>query len=409
MKWPLALALSIAAFGADRITWQKQTPSGTPGSTTWPLLSNGFWTSLYDTVNQRGIEYIAGNQNFIYSGSIWKYASGTNAFTLQNSNGSNLCPAQGGPVDTPTYPQSRHPYGGTMYDTRRNWVWQMGGVCALFVPIDTYYYDLATDVWAQVTTAHNPGDSEVTPYASTYDSVHDVLILWTSATFACPSQPCTTGVVWVFARTAENPIPGTLTAAQAATGAVADDWVDVAITIPSSTAGHYQDFYYITEETGTFFDSTSGLVYILGGCDRAGTGHGSGMFTYDPVAKSVSMLSPTGRPPVETFTANGGCRIPLAWDDSSRTLYYHQASGSGAPADWAYKPATNAFTSLSVTGTGPGSNVVAITHFDNACNCVVAFTSAISGSFDVWQGLITAPSPSAPKSGKMATSGKTRQ
>lgn len=380
------------------ISWQLQTP---PGGGWLATTANGFWTSFFDPIHQAGFEYISGDYNEIYSAQIWNYKAGaTNTFTKISDNGTSSpttapCEWQGGPADVLHWPGARHPYGGTAQDSKRWWMLQSGGVCATKVPpndippTSTYYYDLRAQQWTKLTAPSAPSPSPA--YTSWYDSDYDAWFWHVKQDF--PSPPSTTSPLHVYCRTADNPTPGTLTANQTTAGcATADDWTAISTTVPLSVAGHFDDIYYSDSEARMFYDSTSHKAFMFGGCDNSESFVGTGMFEYDVPTKTWSKITPSNRPPAETNLSGGACQIPLGWDPMTRTMYYHQQSGTGAPADWVYERATNTFTKLTTSGTGPGTNI-SIPHYDQSTNQFVAFVNN-SSLWDIYLGTINgAPIP----------------
>jgi len=114
----LCCLLCLKSAHAD-VSWTKQPkPANTPGYVGW-------FTYPYDPVS--GQMLLWANDGGIYSTHMRFYSPITNAFTSIPGTGTNMDSC---PLDSPTMPGDRHPDGQMAVDTKRNVLWDFGGVQA---------------------------------------------------------------------------------------------------------------------------------------------------------------------------------------------------------------------------------------------------------------------------------------
>jgi hypothetical protein len=233
--------------------------------------------------------------------------------------------------------------------------------------LDMYYLTLnadpTADVWHRVYPGNLPGNGEA---SMAYDPVDDVLILMNNFGVYryCPSLM--------------NLTPGQLSTMQVSAGCtVPDEW-----TLDATPVGPPGACF-----TNIIYDPATMLVISIGGasCDGS-TFYGNQVWAYNLYSKTWTQkcLACLQTPPANAAgQPQVGDGIPaLAYDPISHVILFHQAYGTGAPADWAYNPATDSYVQLSAIG-GVANPFSVPTAFDPVNNVFVLWSS---GSSLIWQG-----------------------
>jgi hypothetical protein len=363
-----ATGTSNTTSGSGSVTWSQ--PSQTAG---WP--GNSAWITLpYDPVSGQTILYgTPAGASGDYPSDLFFYNSATNAFThLGGTGGNGTCTA-----DTATQPGERLPVGQMAVDTKRNMLWIYGGLnpnCAQSPRQDMYYLTLnanpMNDVWHQVKPAHLP--LPAIEASMIYDPVDDVLFAYGYDSNASTSDQ------WIYCRTAENPTPGTPTAAQKAAGcSVGDDWNEI---------NHGTAHPIASQMVGMIYDPVNHKVLMYGGMTSGGT-QVNETWVYDVPSHTWTQKCQNScvAPPVGADNV----AIPaLAYLPGAQKFWLHQSSGAGAPADWQYDPSADTWTKMTSSGTAVTDNM-AMT-YDVAQNKLIGWYQGAGAR--LWVGQMAAAS-----------------
>jgi hypothetical protein len=337
---------------------------------------------LFDPVSQQTVLYgILNGSNSIYSTDLFFYNSATNIWSHLGGNGSM---ADNCVADTATWPGNRHPGWQMAIDTKRNVLWLASGVCQGNNLNDLYYLRLnanpLNDTWYKL-----PTPAHVPPYyvsAMAYDPDDDVLFWYGYDGGAAQHNS------WVYCRTEENATPGVLTAKQSTAGcANPDDWTQVA------TASQPLGMAF----PGMVYDPITKKVILYGGNSSSLATSYNQTWAYDvPSHTWTQKALSTSAPPVDVGLITA--QPALVYNTSTGKVIFHQASNTGAPADWQYDTVGDAWTKLSSSGGGPAIDTEMA--YDSGRNTLVTFSRSGPGVADVWQGQLstggaTAPAPSA--------------
>ena len=452
----LVTSLSAGATAPAAVEWTQM-----PQTTPW---SSGIgWNSFfYDTLKHRilfmGIEPNEGND--IYAHTLWSYDVPTNQMTRLGGGLNSLgqppdqdtCPPSVTPPgqpsadDTPTWPGPRHPYHQMVWDTHRNGLWLMGGVCGGYAYADTYFYDSATEAWTQLQPAHFP--TYRVGMSMFYDSDTDALVVYGY------DGGASTHDMWIYC-----PVDGggSLTPAQSNAGClVPNDWSEVplqngvvdvngsdvtwvsgdqfdprwklgVIFIGASDSGTNYPLASISDanhlklnfnlgvmshvayhvqppgwtEPGLVYDSTSKKAILYGG----GTNQ---TWSYDVAGKVWRDLRPDTSPPDDNYFPEP----TLAYDPTLGRVLFHQRTGAGGPADWSYTLASNHWTQIA-SGTGFYVSDSAAQASPNSTDQVMVVDPvdnvlvAWSGGVQLWQGQLNAVTADAGTSSSTSDAGGT--
>src|SRR5581483_11205782 len=308
---------------------------------------------------------------------LYAYSASTNTFTRISGTQSavDACP-----LDTPTQPGDRHPLWQMAIDTKRNLLWIYGGLnqtCS--APSgpdanprqDMYYLALnpnpATDTWHQVTPAHIPAANGYA--AMVYDPDDDVLFAFGS------DGSSLTHTNWVYCRTAENPVPGTLTSKQSAAGCASpDDWSLVSVAGGVQPPG--------VAFPGMVYDTVTKKVIQYGGMNGGLATAYNQTWAYDVPTKTWTRKAlSTSAPPA--YNGSYSAQPALAYNSKTNKVLFHQTSNTGAPADWQYDPVADTWTLVSSAG---GSTTDQVMTYDSANNVLIGYNLGASGNPEVWIG-----------------------
>jgi YetA-like protein/Bacterial Ig-like domain (group 1) len=360
-------AIGTAGSAGASVTWNDQAQtSGWPGY-------GGYFTILFDPVAQQTILYsVLNGSESIYSTDLFFYNSTNNIWTHLGGTGSmvdNCVP------DGPTWPGNRHPGWQMAIDTKRNFYWIAGGVCQGANLNDLYYLQLTSnplnDTWHKVATpAHLP---PIIDGAMAYDPDDDVLFL-----FGYDGGPSTNNN-WVYCRTAENPTPGVPTAKQAGAGCTnPDDWNEIQPiggVQPQGIAYPGMVYDTVTKKMIQFGGNSGSLIIAY-----------NQTWAYDVPSKTWTQKAlATIPPPIEVGLITA--QPALAYNSATNKVLFHQASNTGAPADWQYDPVADTWTELSSSGGGPAIDTMMA--YDSAKNVLVTFSRSGPGVADIWQGTLS--------------------
>ncbi len=393
-----------ASAGANSVTASSGTLSGSPvvfsatgalpsqappatGPITWTLQSRtatwpsyvGWLVFLFDSVSQQSIFYAGPTigAHGIYATDLYAYNALNNVFTRISGVGSraDVCP-----LDTPSQPGDRHPLWQMAMDTKRNSMWIYGGLnvnCFATSGPDTnprhdmYYLSLNSnpmnDQWTQVTPAHIPVANGAS--AMVYDSDDDVLFAFGSDTASQQRDN------WVYCRTAENPVPGTLTTKQSTAGCTApDDWSQV------NPAGGVQPLG--VSFPGMVYDTLTKKVILYGGMGSSLVTSYNQTWAYDiPTHKWTQKALATTPPPV--YNGSYIAQPALAYNSRTNKVFFHQTANTGGPADWQYDPVADVWTKVG-NGGSPNDQVMA---YDSANNLLIAYNlNPSTGYTEMWKG-----------------------
>ncbi len=245
---------------------------------------------------------------------------------------------------------------------------------------DLYYYDVNGAAWTRIfpPPSTNPDDNNTATYpdnrnegAGAYDPDHD-------AVFVVGPNGGGFTTVWNFCRTAENPTPGTLTAAQASVGCTADKWTKVGNAALGGT--------FPPNGTGTGLNNLpmgSGFVwdvsrhkFIFYDSDTVTANHTT--WTYNPVANTWTQVCGGGcvLPPADqSFNVAGTNLVYSTLTHQSYNVAYNGASWVTS----AYDPDADTWTSITMAGTTLPNGFMT-TAYDPITNRIIARTSASSTS-----------------------------
>ena len=370
---------AIITTSTSGIAWTQET-----SGPSWPSYVAWF-VPMFDPVSGQTLFNVGPSYGThgIYSTDMYAYDATKNTFTQISGthDTQDACP-----LDTLAQPGDRHPGWQMAVDTKRNLLWLYGGVNAFCSAAsgpnanprqDMYYLQLnptpSADTWHQVNPTHIPtanGNS-----AMVYDPDDDVLFAFGY------DGGSSTHDNWVFCRTAENPTPGTPTAAQTKSGCVKpDDWNEIAPvggTIPPSV-----------NFPGMAYDSVTKKVILYGGESSGLSTFYNQTWAYDIPAQTWTQKGLATSTPPASGTITG--QPALAYNSATHKILYHQTSGNGSPADWQYDPSADTWTKL--TSTGSGAAVDQMMAYDASHNLFIGWNRDLnSGETVVWQG---APSSS---------------
>ena len=232
---------------------------------------------------------------------------------------------------------------------------------------DMYYMPLNSDPTTDVAVQIFPADvSDLQSMGQfggwIYDPDDDVILAFSSNQFGSGSR------VYAYAPTDGT---GTMTSAQSATGAAADNWAQVTTSGTGPTTGSFP---------GLVYDPVAHLVINFGaGGDVTHT------FEYAASAKTWTQRTPASHPGFNNTCGTCWTHELMAWVDGYNVTYLHDTTASGS--DWYY-------TSGSGGGWTPLGNTGGSTHAD------MMTYDTVNNRFFVWNkdastvyiGQITAPS-----------------
>jgi hypothetical protein len=438
---------SVASSSGTGITWTKS-PSVSSGPN-----PNDWFVIPYDPISGRTVVYATSGSG-IYSTDLFFYKSDTNSWTKTGGTGSlqDRCPA-----DTATQPGDRHPIGQMAVDTKRGFLWIYSGanqVCgqatvttngtavtwvtggyngwefptsgqlvnqSVYIGgsyytiasvqdnhhltlttsagvqttavkfqimsgtetsprYDTYYMSLKGDptqsAWHQVTPSRFP---QANYFASmVYDPDDDVLFAFGLDSGSNAHDN------WVYCRTVENSPSGVLTTLQTAAGCtLADDWSEVKVVGSVPPGSSFPAMVY---------DTVTKKVILFGGQSNTTGTFMNQTWAYDVRQKTWTQKAlGTTAPPVDS-TAYWAMPA-LAYVTTTGKVLYHQAGGSGAPADWQYDPVADSWSKLTSTGggsvTGQCPDCAQVMAYDSGRNVLIGYNRAASGGYELWQGVLS--------------------
>lgn len=317
------------------------------------------------------------------------------------TSGSGSCPNNGGPSSTSTWPSNRH-NTGMFADHVRNRLFTGWGVCNGYTAFDWWSFTvdgppLTNASWTQISPPKNlpiwGGATNFNASSVIHDSGDDAYILF--------GQDGNGGTrTQIFCPTDRNPTPGTLTSAQSTAGCLAaDSWTCLIGSSGSSggsgsggtcaSSGRTQPTGAISAGPQMQYDSVHNKVLLFGGGD-ASSSQTNAMWVYDPPTKTWAQLSANGAagvPPAGMASCtSGGCLMTTAMVNG-HTLYYHQNTGAGAPADWTgeYSPGSPGTMTWTQVGSGGPTDAWLMT-FDSSRKVLVTFSPVpASSSWNIWE------------------------
>jgi len=391
IKTVLFLLFAVTAF-CQNISWRRVYVSPKTGA--FGNYFNGYHDIRTNTVtgNVEILSTSTGSGSFdIYSSRLHEFNPSNFVDTLLTDNGqtgSGPC-VQG----TLFLPGSRHPVGQLWFDSIRNRLWIMEGVCSSVIPADMYYYQFPAGGWTRVFPVHIPilrGAGAFNNASVVHDPLHDVFFLFGydgSANRQAEQVYCDTSV---------NPSPGLLTDTQKARGCqFPDDWTDITAQITGADCGlgHLPCGYYYPSMA---YSPVLDKVLMYGG-SKGSLYPQTTMWTYDLLAKRWTLLS-SGGPALDSANAEH-IRIPYALNTISNKFYYHKTGHpvyaqppSHPPEDWVFDPADSTWTQLSV-GQGPALSDSMTFVAPNLLVCWSMFVSPNgkyngTGLSEIWVGTI---------------------
>ena len=277
--------------------------------------------------------------------SCWKGDAAT-GFTLRD-------PATDHPKMKTPSPTDRHPYGTMVHDTKRNVLWQWNGVNNGVMPLDTWYFDIATETWAQKTPTHNP--NPLIPAHAVYLPDQDrVLVL----------GPNLGDWLEMWSYDITN-----------------NDWTQSAAFAAFNLAGYQQALVY---------DPSRKRVHSFIPYDQDGDGTAElRRFTYDPSNDTFQISAPVGNPQ--------GYSPEIVYDaQRDRMVSLVTPTGESNAQLWAYDFGSNAFTQLAVGGSAPPKLVSNAWQFArDETNDLFIVVRAASDLFVLKGGTISQASPDA--------------
>jgi hypothetical protein len=236
-----------------------------------------------------------------------------------------------------------------------------------------YYLELKADpvnaIWRRVTPATIPA-ANYSNAAMIYDPDDDVLF-----TYGYDGSAGTHNN-WVYCRTAENPVTGTLTAKQAAAGCrQPDDWSEVAPAGGVQPPG--------MQFPGMVYDLATKKALLYGGGLPNGTTFYNQTWAYDvPTQTWVQKALSTTPPPV--YTGSWTAQPSMVYNTRTKKVLFRQVANTGAPADWQYDPVLDAWQKLVSTG-GPAYDQS--TAYDALNNRLISWSqNPNTGQAEIWQG-----------------------
>jgi hypothetical protein len=250
---------------------------------------------------------------------------------------------------------------------------------------DMYYLSLGTnaslDVWTQVSPKHLPTPAQADASAMVYDPDDDVLFAFGNIGN------------WIYCRTSENPVPGTATAKQQAAGCtVPDDWNQIT---PNQPGGPPAGSYF----PQMVYDTLTKNVIQYGGVCNSSTGVGCNQtWAYNiPTHTWTQKALNTTPPPVYqgSQALSGTDEGSTTYNSVTHKVIYHQATNTGAPADWQYDPAADTWGLLTSLNGGP-TMTQSFLGYDASTNSLIAWTYDPSGTADVWKGSLGAAVAAGP-------------
>jgi hypothetical protein len=320
---------------------------------------------IYDDVSGQILTYIKrGTGAGIYSTDYFALNSNTEVLTRIGGTGSpshgcvtypNDDPGvwdDGSGSDIQPWLSDRHP------DHRsailNGYLWQSGGLVCGDIPNDLLRMELEADPTDNTTAKYTPANDDGQDVNSSMasDPTHEVLLLIG-----------TTGSQGTISVKAYCPVVGSLTAAQTAAGcSVGDTWETVYSLGVTNSPNEYES----RVAADTFYDATLDKVLIFKARDESSTWSNE-VWEYDVESKTMTQASVTGAPSNLISFQMESLTVPIRggrW--KGKYLYirtsHHLTTSSSQSGVWLYDPVARSYTAISTSGTGP--ELVSATEFD---------------------------------------------
>jgi hypothetical protein len=335
--------------GAPSLTWSTMSTSGDVPNPLNQVKHH------YDPVSGRVLAYLMRSTGSgIYSTDIFALASNTGVFTRIGGTGSPSHACTNYPADTPggvddgsgsdlqpwlsdRHPDHRSALMGGFY-------WQSGGLVCGDIPNDVLKMALNADPTDNTTAKLTPAtdDAHDTNSSMAADPTHDVLLL-----FGTRGSGATISVK------AYCPTASSLSAPQSAAGCTqANTWADEVYADATATSPPRNSIV----NADVFYDATLDKILIFKNLDESGTWSNT-VWEYDVESKTMTNQNPTGAPSNQSSTMLESLTVPITggrW--KGKYLYVrtsHRNSNDGQSGVWIYDPVARSFTQLSTSGTGP--------------------------------------------------------
>jgi len=362
-----------------------------------PPYFNQWHYARYDTLNNVTLLWVAdnaGGRSSIYSDSLWVFNASTQTLS---EIGTNNQPASGNCVtSSSTWPGSRHPVGQMFWDSKRNRLLSVEGVCGGINQMDMWYFQanqpLTNNVWTPMSPAHLPSPPHNLS-SIVHDSDDDVYFLFGADIDGTPANN------WLYCPTDLNPTPGVLTAAQTGAGcSVPDDWTLISVVggVAQQPVGVWMP--------GLIYDSVHKTIIAFGGCNGNCSVEEPYTWSYSLATKTWTSLNPTGNPAVpgtipQTFDSWSNAPN-IAFNPNDGKIYYHQPTTP--PVDWSYDYGTNTWTQLCQCGGSPTGSTM---DYDASINGFVQWAYGGPGVAELWIGRLSGLAPTAITSVSPLTAG----
>lgn len=343
-----------------------------------------FLSLVYDPVSQRVLTYAKRHDvSTIYGKDFFAYNTSANTWARLGGTGTSAACNDGSASDVLPWPPDRHIVQHMAVDNSRNVLWIASGVACNTRSNDLWKYALnatptsntmtAVDITASVPTVNDSG-------VLIYSPDDDVLVLLGS--------PGTGGAweLWVY-----GPTSGSLSAAQLAAGCVLPNkWkklqpagMPTAITNPTDLGWPYFP--------SAIYDTNLDKILIFAGGTADYRGGVKAIYEYAIPTQTWSTRSFTGLSGTEQgqLPEQPIARIPTGtW--AGKYIYQqtkHSDDGDTAAQSYLFDPASNTFTAISSTGTGPST--FHYMTWDASQSKLVSWAYDPDGTLQIWHGVVT--------------------